>query len=313
MKLQKFFKAWLERARARLNRKKIELVILLQMEQRMINKESGTHISAVQRKRLYKLQDELKTAAKKRRQAKMLLRPNTRFAFMWKLLFVSCLLIELSQKAMRPKLQKFQEAQKVKREKDMEWYTKLRMFHPGRKRKKEEEMDTKKPNDMDWYAFVEAMVVPSTVLEWGECAITNTNTSPPWYCKEPVVTLQTSYIKMLRFFLYEVLAMVDVIFFLDVFVVFFTGRFDPLTGELVPMPFFKRWILPGVLMQLLLNPRMAEVSAAVQAFFWVCVTDVGPITMWRWMASFFIPALTYLMKLLERKIWRELVRKAQPL
>jgi hypothetical protein len=272
MKMQKMFVALLLKARARLARKKVELAQLQEMERQMMNCEEGVHISAVQRKRMYRLQDELKTAAKKRRQTKILLRPNTRFVVRWKFIFVSCLLIELSQKSLQSHLNKLHEARK----------------------------EVQSPQDMDWYAFFQPHM---------QFSLQKADRAPPQlYCNEPFVTIQNAYVKMLEFIVREGLTIVGVIFFLDVFVVFFTGKFDPMTGELVPAPFLKRWI-SGVLLQLLLNPRMVEVSAAVKAFMRYCFNDVGPVVFLRWVAALFLPLLRYLMKWFEKNVWRRLVIK----
>ena len=72
LKLQKHFKAWLTRSRARLKRKKLELALLQEMELRTLKGRAGPHLTAVQRRRMYQLQNELRVAAKKRRQTQML-------------------------------------------------------------------------------------------------------------------------------------------------------------------------------------------------------------------------------------------------
>ena len=54
---------------------------------------------------------------------------------------------------------------------------------------------------------------------------------------------------------------VNCICFLDVFITFFTGELN--SGTLEPKPFFQRWILPGPLLQLLVNPTMASIKMAM--------------------------------------------------
>jgi len=58
----------------------------------------------------------------------------------------------------------------------------------------------------------------------------------------------------------------SVISFLDVFITFFTGELSEQTGVLWPKKFFKRWILPGVLLQLLVNPNMKDVAGIIKNF-----------------------------------------------
>ncbi len=52
---------------------------------------------------------------------------------------------------------------------------------------------------------------------------------------------------------------VNAIVFLDVFVTFFTGELTP-AGTLVPKSTVSRWIFPGIGLQLVVNPTMAEIS-----------------------------------------------------
>jgi hypothetical protein len=51
----------------------------------------------------------------------------------------------------------------------------------------------------------------------------------------------------------------NTVFFLDVLVTFLTGELTS-SGKLVPKPFFARYILPGIGLQLIVNPTMVELS-----------------------------------------------------
>ena len=53
--------------------------------------------------------------------------------------------------------------------------------------------------------------------------------------------------------------LVHVVCFLDVFITFSTGELTA-SGKLVPKPFFARYILPGVGLQLIVNPTMVAIS-----------------------------------------------------
>ena len=57
---------------------------------------------------------------------------------------------------------------------------------------------------------------------------------------------------------------VHAVCFLDVFVTFFTGELTSV-GKLVPKPFFKRFILPGIVLQLIVNPTMVTFSSVVKS------------------------------------------------
>ena len=56
---------------------------------------------------------------------------------------------------------------------------------------------------------------------------------------------------------------VPLVSFASVFVEFFTGDLTD-TGLIVPKPFFSRWIVPGVFLQLLVNPSMRSVGRNVR-------------------------------------------------
>jgi hypothetical protein len=69
---------------------------------------------------------------------------------------------------------------------------------------------------------------------------------------------------------------VNTIFFLDVFITFFTGELSSTTtGMIVPKPFFTRYILPGIGLQLIVNPTMVEISRLVKQMI-VHAMHIGP-------------------------------------
>lgn len=67
---------------------------------------------------------------------------------------------------------------------------------------------------------------------------------------------------------------VNTIFFLDVFLTFFTGELTS-SGTLVPKPFFTRYIFPGVGLQLVVNPTMIQMRRLAQQII-ESVIYVGP-------------------------------------
>lgn len=69
--------------------------------------------------------------------------------------------------------------------------------------------------------------------------------------------------------------MVSAVSFLDVFVTFFTGELDA-AGLLVPKDFFSRWILPGVVLQLIVNPTLKDAAHIVGKCITFC-QSVGPM------------------------------------
>ena len=58
---------------------------------------------------------------------------------------------------------------------------------------------------------------------------------------------------------------VPVVSFASVFIEFYIGELSSESGLVVPKPFFSRWIVPGVLLQLLVNPSMKDTSRNVWA------------------------------------------------
>ena len=53
---------------------------------------------------------------------------------------------------------------------------------------------------------------------------------------------------------------------------------------LIPKPFFQRWIVPGLLLQVLVNPVMANVFSAIRGALKV-VYDADPGRVIRWAAA----------------------------
>lgn len=66
--------------------------------------------------------------------------------------------------------------------------------------------------------------------------------------------------------------------FLDVFLTFLTGEISPTGGTLVPKPFIKRWLIPGIGLQLIVNPSMYGIYSLLEASF-LFVTDIGALKM----------------------------------
>lgn len=73
----------------------------------------------------------------------------------------------------------------------------------------------------------------------------------PWYCRVPYTTVQQLYINLVKLIINRFFACFGFVCFLDVFVTFFTGQYDKCSGLLKSKPFFQRWIMPGLALQLL--------------------------------------------------------------
>lgn len=91
----------------------------------------------------------------------------------------------------------------------------------------------------------------------------------------PLCWQQVSFLAV-EFFSHRVVELVSIVSFLDVFITFSTGELDDKTGGLKPKSFFARWILPGVALQLLVNPTMKDISAVVKKVL-AFSNSVGPM------------------------------------
>jgi hypothetical protein len=254
IKLQRVFRGMAFRARQRLKRRKDELK-RLQAEEQAIRADHGKNkMKASDRRRMYRLQEELHDEASHLLNETLLLRPNASFAVLWKVLFVVAVLFEISQLALKPWLKQYKNA------------------------------DTGRPMDIE--SIMEHTLIPTPVSQYATCETHDeggprilrvirrvsqkftgwkpAQTKPlPWYCHHTFATAQTVYIKTLEFLIHEFLVLIGVICFLDVFVTFFTGKIDVDTGILSPKPFFERWFIPGLIMQLAINPKVESASLVV--------------------------------------------------
>lgn len=67
--------------------------------------------------------------------------------------------------------------------------------------------------------------------------------------------------------------------FLDVFVTFLTGEYENKRGIVLrPKPFFSRWILPGLGLQLIVNPSMHHICSFIKKSISLCI-EIGPSKM----------------------------------
>ena len=89
---------------------------------------------------------------------------------------------------------------------------------------------------------------------------------------------------------------------------------DEETGSLVPKPFFQRWIMPGLALQLVVNPKMASASKWFGKMFTI-VMLIGPVRVWRWIVAFLFQCLLYVLDFIGWHFWRPFVKgqNQQPL
>ena len=297
IRMQAVFRAKLEQARARIKMKRVELERLKAKAELDLWKKAEkkqTRMTPEERVRLYQLEEELHKESVKVLHRRMLLKPNTRFAVAWKLIFVFCVIFEITGLVVNPLLKKYKDER------------------------------THKSVTVD--SAVKKLLLPVPTTELDECTCDQTKRNGwkanlfgrkekkkkiaklcepfPWYCKPPHSSLRAFYIRFMNFLIDEFLLLVGVVVFLDVPISFFTGEFDEM-GTLGPKPFFQRWILPGLVLQLLVNPKMASTSKLLRDLFHF-IFDVGPVRFWRWAIAVFYPLFIVVFEILER-IWIRLV------
>eukprot|EP00536_Pseudo-nitzschia_multiseries_P012720 jgi/Psemu1/290464/fgenesh1_pg.500_\ len=154
----------------------------------------------------------------------------------------------------------------------------------------------------NWRNAVRLVLCPNPLSEWSSCkqpekTLVDVLISPihkkkekplPWYCAKSFTSIHDLYRSAWNFIIDQIKIVISVICFLDVFVKFFTGEIDPITRELRPRPFFRRWIFPGLLLQLLVNPAIGAFSTAAFRFMdWVMV--IGPVRVLRWCIAVILP------------------------
>ena len=290
LRMQKQFRASLARARARIRRKRIEL-------ERLKHKAEAElpRMSPEERQRMYELEEELQLESARILNRRLILKPDTTFAVTWKSLFCLCVIFEIAGLVWNPLL---------KSDKDKATGEAISMITVIKRRLVPlPTSDLKECSCMDdvsnhWKARV--------VLGWKRRKILECGPAP-WFCEAPYSTMRSIYIQLLECIIDDFLLFVGLIVFLDVPVSFFTGEIDEMTGETLPKPFFQRWILPGLGLQLLVNPKMASTSKAVWAIGHE-ILDIGPVRVFRWAYAFVFPLFVAVFDYLEGKVWLPLVR-----
>lgn len=319
-KIQHVLRRKLRERRAHLEKKKEELRRLEQME--------NMKLSDQEKLRMYELRDELVKETKELINRRMLIRPNTKFAVYWKLFFAVCLLWELANFAVKPWLgndkTKSSDLPSTMEELIAQTFVPTRvselpqcqssatedgLLHRFSKKKQAKDDIQARP----WYchepysigqeAFRDVLalaLIPAPVSEWPECQPPKStkklwqkrDQDPPstWYCQYDGV--HKVYRRVVDFFWNEFVVLVGVAYFWDVFVTFFTGEFHPKNGVLIPKAFFQRWITPGLVIQLLVNPYMKTVST------WTFETvskilEYGPVRVYRWNATVVFPLVYF--------------------
>jgi len=235
--------------------------------------------------RLKKLQLELGNISKEKQLKNMLLRPDSKFLIGWKVMFIICIAIEMAHKAFPPKLA--------------------------------DNMD----EALSLQLNLEGVFIPERIEDWASCmndtgeskrflglfdATTANDTfdssEMPWYCHTQCKTLQSAYIHVIQLLIQHSLSGMGIIFFLDVFVNFFTGIYNE-QGFVVVNTFMPRWIFPGIGFQLLVNPKMEDISILLKNG----LQNPGPARLCQWVIAFVLPMLAMISYWLKWNVWMILV------
>jgi hypothetical protein len=261
---------------------------------------------------MYALQEELELEAQSWINERLLLRPNTTFAVWWKVLFVVAVVFEISALAFQPL-----------------WAVRHKDPITGKPLSLEEVLDKKliptpvfkldvctgrppmvpMPRFNAWHPVqstrdhVRALIQRARRRLWAP----NAKQGPhPWFCQGSYSRLQAVYISLANLAVHHFFVLLSIICFVDVYIEFFTGQYDSRTGKLMPPPFFARWVFPGLLLQLLVNPEMDTVSGIITQSM-AGLMYHGPERVVRWTLALFYPTMVNIVRVI-RWLWLDYAR-----
>jgi hypothetical protein len=262
----------------------------------------GDNIPVARRRRMYQLQDELEKRAKDMVNKHLLLQPNARFAILWKMIFVFCVLLDIAQQIIEPKIKDFQvSGKKVHMSVEQflvyhlipkpikEWKVCEKWFAKGRKLKRL------------------SLLFHSAIPFFRRFHRSSDQNQRPWYCSDFCAISHQSAIAFLRFLLMQAAVIIGIVRYLDVAVTFFLGEIHPKTGILMPKSFVKRWIFPGLLLELVANPQMETTSKLLYQIL-DCFIKIGPIRIGRWTLVGFYPVAS-IIKRLTFHMWKPVIQQ----
>jgi len=177
----------------------------------------------------------------RKKNKRLLLSPKTSFAVVWKCVAIICVVLEISQIIFAPMLSG--EMTKMPLDK---FLSKV-LLATGCEEK------------------VKKAVAPSIVVPFMNEFTANLCTTS---------SINQTWLAVVRVIATILVPTVNAIFFLDVFITFFTGELTP-SGSLVPKPFFARFILPGIGLQLIVNPTMIAFSKLTKRAIELAI-EIGP-------------------------------------
>jgi len=330
--VQFVFRKRLAEARHKILKKRAEFKMLKENYHNAKNKsgEKGqdNSLSHEEIERMYQLEEELMNQAKEMLNRRMILRPDTRFSVIWKIFFVVCVLFEIATLACSPMLKNYADektGEPMRIEDILELHllptpvTELEQcgFLPPGLRQSKKAQEGEKKGPLQWIRKFPRWLrqLPRRNQKDEDISLLESKSEgtdvkdKPWYCHKHYATAQGIWISLFKLLLRQFFGFVGIVCFLDVFITFFTGEFHSANGNLIPKPFFTRWILPGIMLQLLVNPQMETVSANVWRLM-EYAHHLGLARVVRWIVALFYPLFKFFLYHFIHQIWRPLVKRS---
>jgi hypothetical protein len=262
----------------------------------------GDNIPVARRRRMYQLQDELEKRAKDMVNKHLLLQPNAKFAILWKIIFIFCVLLDIAQQILEPRIKNFQDSGK-KEPMSVEQFL---VYHLIPRPISEMQLCAKWFNKGRQLKRLSSLFNNTIGFFKNNHGSSKTN-QRPWYCSEFCATAHQSVIIIMRFLLMQAAVIIGIVRYLDVAVTFFLGEIHPKTGILMPKSFVKRWIFPGLLLELVANPQMETTSKFLYQFLDSFI-KIGPIRIGRWTLVGIYPVASFV-KRITFHIWKPVIQQ----
>lgn len=306
--LQRHFRVWLQHARERMQKKRREFRLLQKEE--CVRRKQGEELEVSLRLRMYELQRDLNANARRLINEQLLLMPDTSFAVAWKVLFVTVVACDVLKLLVRPVVERYRHVSpEAALASLLNTCLKALRIPPElicQVFQKEDPGTTSLHYscDSERTGKLFSLIEGATWIPKQKCQNPHVL---PWYCKSRLAgALEAAIIHAMQFLHRDVVSVVGIIRFLDIFVTFFTGELDRRTGFLKPKPFFTRWILPGLLLQTMVNPSFDTFAEHISpVIFWM--RQQGPFRVLRWTVALFYPTALCL-KALVLQQWRNFVK-----
>ena len=241
-RLQLALRSMLERARAKEQKKKRELEKLERKRRHSIR--FGRNVVGMNEKEQARLKElRMETKPEIRRfdiDSHLLMRPDSGFQKVWAIFYFTLTFLEI--------------------------VAHLSNVHMAKRAQKSES------NVPTVSLKLQNLLIPDPVADLKECSCVPSmkrffkRSQPdecgpfPWYCEPTYAMLQQTYSRAVLVLIERIVTVMGFVFFLDCPVFFFTGRYHPETGVLISRPWFRRWVMPGIIMQMIINPQLEKTA-----------------------------------------------------